>query len=171
MSDERVEVETGASRRALFLGAGAVGATAVLAACGTEGSGGDPYSQPAPPATSGASTPSPSSSPDSGTGEDPGEDVEVLVATDEVEVGGGVILGQAGVVVTQPSEGDFKGFSAACTHQGCIVSSISDGIINCQCHGSQYSIEDGSVIRAAISGQNALPAVEIAVDGSNITRA
>ena len=49
------------------------------------------------------------------------------------------------VVVTQPTAGDFKCFTAVCTHQGCIVATVSDGTINCACHGSQYSIEDGDV--------------------------
>jgi Rieske Fe-S protein len=165
MGDERVEVETGASRRALFLGAGAVGAAAILAACGTEPSG-DPGQ---PPGADGGG-PDPGST---GPGEDGGDSGAdgVLVTTDEVEVGGGVILADASVVVTQPTEGTFKGFSAACTHLGCTVSSISDGTINCACHGSQYSIEDGSVVRGAVSGQNPLPAVELNVDGDEITRA
>jgi len=171
MSEERVEVVAGASRRALFLGAGAVGATAVLAACGTE----DPstgYPAPAPPDSGGGSTPG--DTPDDGGddgGDDDGGSEQALTTTDEVEVGGGVIIAEATVVVTQPSEGTFKGFSAACTHQGCTVSSIRDRIIHCACHGSQYSIEDGSVIQGAISGQNPLPAVELNVDAGRITRA
>jgi Rieske Fe-S protein len=169
MSDERMELETGASRRALLLGgAGAVGATAFLAACGTEDTGSDPSS---PPGAAGGSSPPGGASPDEESGDDSGEGDEVLDTTDEVEVGGGVILAQAGVVVTQPTAGDFKGFSAACTHMGCTVSSISDGLINCNCHGSRYSIEDGSVVQQAISGQRPLPAVEISVEGSDITRA
>jgi Rieske Fe-S protein len=89
-----------------------------------------------------------------------------------VEVGGGIILGDQGVVLTQPSSGEFKGFSATCTHQGCTVSSISDGTINCPCHGSRFSIEDGSVVQAA-SGlttdtQAPLPEVPINVDGDSI---
>lgn len=51
----------------------------------------------------------------------------------------------AKVVVTQPTEGQFKAFTAVCTHQGCVVSSVADGVILCGCHGSQFSIEDGSV--------------------------
>jgi Rieske Fe-S protein len=165
MGDERVDLETGASRRALFLGAGAVGATAFLAACGTEETGGEPSSPPAGrgPAPSG-------SDPGGDTDGDEGEGEVVLVTTDEVEVGGGVIIPEASVVVTQPTSGSFRGFSAACTHMGCTVSSISDGLINCICHGSQYSIEDGSVVRAAISGQNPLPEVALNVDGDQITR-
>lgn len=170
MSDERVEAEAGASRRALFLGAGAVGASAVLAACGTEDPG-TGYPAPAPEGNGDGST---STGTPGDSGNDQGDDggsEQALVTTDEVEVGGGVIIAEATVVVTQPSEGTFKGFSAACTHQGCTVSSISERIIHCACHGSQYSIEDGSVIQGAISGQSPLPAVELNVDGGRITRA
>ena len=48
-------------------------------------------------------------------------------------------------MVTQPTRGRVQGFTAVCTHQGCLVSSVSDGTINCACHGSKYSIEDGDV--------------------------
>ena len=47
-------------------------------------------------------------------------------------------------MVTQPTEGDFKAFSAVCTHQGCVVSSIQEDEIDCNCHGSRFSIVDGS---------------------------
>ena len=104
------------------------------------------------------------------SGDQPGGDV--LTATSEVEVGGGVILADQGVVVTQPSSGEFKGFSATCTHQGCTVSSVSDGTINCACHGSRFSIEDGSVVQAATGltpdAQAPLPEVPIVVDGDSI---
>lgn len=171
MSDERVEVEAGASRRALFLGVGAAGATAVLAACGTDGGNGS-----APPPGGGGPAPGGSSPGADGGGEDGGgEDGNVLLGTGDVEVGGGVILSQQSIVITQPAQGEFKGFSAACTHEGCIVSSVSNGTINCGCHGSQFSIADGSVQRPApgltADTQNPLPPVEISVEGSNITRA
>ena len=64
-----------------------------------------------------------------------------------VPVGGGVILADEQVVITQPQEGVFQAFSAVCTHQGCVVSEVSDGTINCPCHGSRYSIVDGSVVQ------------------------
>lgn len=137
------------SRRALFAGAGAVGAGALLAACG-DGDGG-----------AGA----------------PGDDTPdgVLAEVDEVQVGGGHINAAAQVVVTQPSEGDFRGFSAICTHQGCTVSDISEGTINCRCHGSRYSIEDGSIVQAAMGEtpetQDPLPPVDVVEDDGTIVRA
>jgi Rieske Fe-S protein len=54
-------------------------------------------------------------------------------------------LENADYVVTQPSKGKYKAFSKICTHQGCPVASVENGVIHCNCHGSEYSIKDGSV--------------------------
>jgi Rieske Fe-S protein len=70
----------------------------------------------------------------------------VTVAAADVPVGGGKIFPDELVVVTQPVKGEFKAFTATCTHQGCPVTSISGGDIICPCHASHYSIEDGSVV-------------------------
>lgn len=165
MSDEHGELESGASRRAWLAGAGAIGATAVLAACGT-----DTESPGTPPgATGNSSEPGPGETGGGDSGDDTGGDPEALTSADEVEVGGGVILASESVVVTQPSAGTFKGYSAACTHEGCTVSSVSEGIISCACHGSQFSIEDGSVVNGPAT--RPLPAVEIREDGGSIVRA
>jgi len=68
-----------------------------------------------------------------------------LVEASAVPVNGGIVIQDKKVVVTQPTKGDFKAFTAVCTHQGCIVNKVSDNTIMCPCHGSQYSAEDGSV--------------------------
>ncbi len=94
---------------------------------------------------------------------------EPLVAVGDVPVGSGVILGVAKVVVTQPTEGDFKGFSSTCTHQGCQVSSVSDDAITCACHNSTFSIEDGSVLGGPATAP--LPSVPVAVDGDQVVPA
>lgn len=70
-----------------------------------------------------------------------------LVKTSAVPVGGGVVISAKGIVVTQPSAGTFRGFSSTCTHQGCSVDRISGGSIVCPCHGSEFSVVDGSVTR------------------------
>ncbi|WP_157227581.1 MULTISPECIES: Rieske (2Fe-2S) protein [Nocardia] len=45
---------------------------------------------------------------------------------------------------TQPNPGEFHDFSAICTHQGCSVTDIRDGLIACPCHGSRFRITDGA---------------------------
>ncbi|MFF0157427.1 Rieske 2Fe-2S domain-containing protein [Streptomyces sp. NPDC005263] len=69
----------------------------------------------------------------------------VIAKTADVPVGGGLVVDQEKVVVTQPRRGVFHAFTALCTHQGCTVSTISDGAIGCPCHGSAFDITDGSV--------------------------
>ena len=66
--------------------------------------------------------------------------------TSEVPVGSGKIFAADKVVLTQPTEGDFLAFSAVCTHQGCVVADIKGEDIDCTCHGSKFSIKDGSVV-------------------------
>jgi Rieske Fe-S protein len=70
-----------------------------------------------------------------------------LGPTSGVPVGGGTIYQGEKVVVTQPSAGSYKAFTAICTHQGCLVSTVSDGAIHCPCHGSEFSISDGTVLQ------------------------
>lgn len=92
-----------------------------------------------------------------------------LAKTADIEVGGGTIFGDQQVVVTQPNAGEFKCFTAVCTHQGCIVSSVSDGEIHCQCHGSAFSIDDGSVVNPPAN--QPLAEKQITVSGDSITLA
>lgn len=158
-------------RRRMLQVVGAAGAAGVLAACGggtsDSGDGGaDPDDAAPDDSTSdqeiGSDEPDES---DESAGGGSGE-TGALAATGDVPVGGGVIA--AGVVVTQPAEGDFRAFSSTCTHQGCTVSDVSDGIISCPCHGSQYSAEDGTVERGPAT--EALPPVEITIEDEQIVR-
>ena len=80
-----------------------------------------------------------------------------------------MILAKEQVVVTQPTAGEFACFSSICTHQGCEVGDVDGGTINCPCHGSQYSIEDGSVVTGPAAAP--LPAVNVTVDGDSVVRA
>ena len=73
------------------------------------------------------------------------------------------------IVVTQPKAGTFAAFTAVCTHLGCLVDSVSGGTINCPCHGSKFSITNGSVVNGPATAP--LAAVSIKVKGSNIVRA
>ncbi|MFF4033298.1 Rieske (2Fe-2S) protein [Streptomyces sviceus] len=89
-----------------------------------------------------------------------------LAKTSEIPVGGGKIFKDEKVVVTQPKKGEFKAFSDICTHQGCQVSSVSGGTINCPCHGSKFNITDGSV--ANPPANRPLPEKQIKVSGDSI---
>jgi Rieske Fe-S protein len=92
-----------------------------------------------------------------------------LTATSDIPVGGGKIFTDQQVVVTQPTAGEFKGFSSTCTHQGCQVNKIVGGSIECPCHGSMYSIVDGSVQSGP--APKPLPAVKLSVQGDEISLA
>jgi nitrite reductase/ring-hydroxylating ferredoxin subunit len=140
--------EKDVSRRMMLRGA-AVGGLALplLAACG----GGD-------------SSADPSSSDSSGSGSGSSR---TTVAASAVPVGGGAILKDQKVVVTQPSKGDYKAFSAVCTHQGCLVGKVSDNKIICPCHGSEYSGTDGSVLGGPAPAP--LAAKQVSVKGGEVT--
>lgn len=89
-----------------------------------------------------------------------------LAKTSEIPLGGGKIFADQKVVVTQPKKDEFKAFSAVCTHLGCTVGTISNGIIECPCHHSKYRIADGSV--AGGPAPKPLPAEQIKVEGNSI---
>ena len=129
------------TRRIVFQGLGALGVAAVLAGCG--GSSDDGADAPAAG--------------------------DALATTDEVPVGGGLILTDERVVITQPTAGDFKAFTAVCTHQGNTVTSVEDGVIACSFHGSSYSAATGEVEGGP--APDALAAVAITVDGDQILAA
>ncbi|QNP73552.1 Rieske (2Fe-2S) protein [Streptomyces roseirectus] len=92
-----------------------------------------------------------------------------LAKTADIPVGGGKIFADRKVVVTQPATGEFKAFSAVCTHQGCTVSAVTDGAITCPCHESAFSITDGAVKSGP--APRPLPAKDITVKDGTITLA
>ena len=92
-----------------------------------------------------------------------------LALTSDVPVGGGKILADKKIVITQPRAGSFEAFAAVCTHQGCTVSGVSGGTINCPCHGSKFSITNGSVVTGPAA--SSLAPVGIKVQGTSIVQA
>jgi len=147
------------TRRALAVTALGGLSLPVLAACG--GGGGGSSTTAGTPSTDGGA-----SSPASGGGNSTTADA--LVGTAQVPVGGGVILADQNVVVTQPEKGSFEGFSATCTHQGCLVTSIDDGFIICPCHGSHFAIDTGAPTSDSLATAP-LGAVDITVSDGRIT--
>ena len=155
--------------RAAGLAALTGGGVAALGACTADGEVAAPASSA--PATSASSAPASSSAPaesaspsasasESSVPSGPG------ASTSEIPVGGGVILDDADYVITQPSKGEFKAFSKICTHQNCPVTEIAGGSINCQCHGSRFSIADGSVRNGPAT--RPLPEAKVTVAGGQV---
>jgi Rieske Fe-S protein len=167
MTELNESIGASLDRRRMLQVVGAAGAAGVLAACGGGSENGNANSSDpeAEEPDGNSESELPDDSDESNDGDEP-DGAEALAATSDVPVGGGVI--GAGVVITQPAGGDFRAFSSTCTHQGCTVSDVSDGIISCPCHGSQYSAEDGSVERGPATAP--LPPVAITVDGDQIVR-
>ena len=151
------------SRRQVLAVAAAVGAGGLVAACGGSGSSSGPADSgngPASGSTSGST---------SGGGSPGGGSAASLAKTADVPVGGGEVLADQKIVLTQPQAGTFKAFSAICTHQGCTVGSVSGGTINCPCHGSQFSATDGSVKNGPATGP--LREIAVKVEGGSIVKA
>jgi Rieske Fe-S protein len=165
------------NRRNVLLGAGAVGATAVLAACGTSTGGNtngtDFSNNPAPAGSAGAqatgagpvSTAGPGGTAGPNAGNGSGATPIAKVA--DVKVGGGVIKGD--YVITQPVAGTFKAFSSVCPHAGCNVNKIDGGVISCPCHGSQFSVKDGSVVTGPAT--QGLTGKAVKAEGGNVVLA
>ncbi|WP_215451091.1 Rieske (2Fe-2S) protein [Streptomyces sp. ATCC 21386] len=166
MTSESTKPASIPGRRTVMAAAGVAGLAVALTACGSEddastssssgaGAGGDAN------ADSGGSTGG-----DTTGGSTGGKEI---AKTADIPEGGGKIFESEGVVVTQPEAGTFKAFSSVCTHQGCAVKTIADGVINCPCHNSNFSIADGSVKSGPAT--KALPAKEVTVSGDSITLA
>lgn len=165
--DQPANGGAGSSRRVVLVGAGALGAGCLLAACGTDpgtngANGGDFSNNPAPAGSTGADAGGTGSTSDS----DSAGGTALALAADIPE-GGGLIKGD--YVITQPTAGTFKAFSKVCTHAGCDVSKIDAGLITCPCHNSTFSIEDGSPTGGPAT--KALPETKVKVDGDNIVAA
>jgi nitrite reductase/ring-hydroxylating ferredoxin subunit len=141
-----------ASRRAVvggFVGLG-IGVP-LLAACGSDSDGGSGgTSSSGDGAGSGGTTASGS-----------------IGKVTDVPVGEAKIYTAEKVVVSQPTEGDFKAFSTICTHQQCPITKLEGDEIECTCHGSRFKASDGSVVNGPAS--KPLAALKVAVKNGEIT--
>ena len=139
---------TGPSRRVVLAAAGiGVGAVA-LSGCGAA-------QEATKDVASGASTAT--------------DAVKDAISKAAIPVGGGKIFADQKVVVTQPSSGEFKAFSAVCTHRSCVVADVADGTINCACHGSKFDITTGAVKNGPASSPLAEKKVTVNGDGISVT--
>jgi Rieske Fe-S protein len=151
------------SRRAVLAGAG-VACVAALAGCASYDANNGGIAGGAPAQGTASSNNAPSSA-SAAAGNSPA----ALVSTADIPVGGGTILTDKKIVITQPQAGSFDAFTAVCTHQGCIVATVSGGTINCPCHGSKFSITNGSVVNGPATSP--LAPVSITVQGTSIVQA
>lgn len=91
-----------------------------------------------------------------------------LAAVSDIPADGGLVLPDAGVVLVRRGE-SVKCFSAVCTHQGCLVSGVSDGAISCPCHGSVFDAGTGEVLEGPASAP--LAEIAVVVSGDSVVRA
>ena len=156
------------SRRALLIGAG-VTCAAALAGCSTYDANNGGLTGPPPSSSAATSAAAAAPSGAAGSGAAGGAPAAAaLASTSQVPEGGGKIIDGPNIVITQPQAGAFKAFTAVCTHQGCIVSTVANGTIDCPCHGSKFSIKDGSVVNGPATSP--LAPVAIKVEGTSIVR-
>ena len=164
-----------ATRRCVLLGAGVLGAAGLLSACSTAavpydandagqapGAAGVPTSATMAPAAAGSGAMTSTAGAMTGGasgGASTGGTVLGLAA--DIPVGGGKVYTSAQVVVTQPTSGQYKGFSAICTHVGCICNQVAGGTINCPCHGAKFKITDGSVVTGPATAPLAAASVTV----------
>ena len=166
------------SRRALLRAAGLLavtGGAVAVTACAADGdpaaapstsAGGGSSSAPAPTSAASSAASSPSNEASGSRNKSAKAPSGPSVATSKVPVGGGVILNDADYVITQPTKGKYKAFTKICTHQGCAVAEVANGVIHCDCHGSEYSIKDGSVVNPPAS--KPLAEHEVTVSGGKV---
>ncbi len=169
-----------ASRRGVLLGAGLAGVCGALAGCSTAAvpydaneagqAPGAPAAAAMPGGMTGGAAPAAAASSPAGGGATGGKAAGVtgtlLGMVSEIPVGGGKVFAGPKVVVTQPVKGQFKAFSAVCTHVGCVCDAVAGGTINCPCHGAKFTISSGAVV--AGPGTSSLPARTIAISGGKI---
>ena len=152
-----------ATRRRFLAAAGGAGVTLTLGGCATYG-GSAAESEPDSAGSQSAGSDSAVSGAVSGA---PEGSAPALASVADIPVGGGKIFAEQKVVLTQPEAGTIAAFSATCTHQGCTVTAVAGGTINCPCHGSKFKIADGSV--AGGPAKRPLPPVGVNVTGDAIT--
>ncbi|POX49747.1 Rieske (2Fe-2S) protein [Streptomyces sp. Ru72] len=162
MTSESLQPVSAPARRSVVAAVGVTGLAVALTACG----GSDDTSSSSPSGAQDSSNTSTAATGGGGGAAAAGSGGTALAKTSDIPQGGGKVFADQGVVVTQPSAGTFKAFSSKCTHAGCAVKDISNGVISCPCHGSQFSAADGSVKKGPAT--QPLPAAKITVSGDEI---
>ncbi|WP_369198373.1 Rieske (2Fe-2S) protein [Streptomyces djakartensis] len=161
MTSESVQPVPGPNRRAVVAAAGAAGLAVALTACGSDDKASG--SSTGQGATGGGAT-------NEGGGASAGAGGGAALAkTADIPEGGGKIFKDEKVVVSQPAAGQYKAFSTICTHWNCPMVDLEGDTISCTCHGSRFSVLDGSVKKGP--AVKPLEARQVTVDGDSITLA
>lgn len=89
-----------------------------------------------------------------------------LGAAEEVPVGGSKLYRDQRVIVTCPAKGQYKAFSAQCTHAGCLLDKVEDNVGNCPCHGSRFDTTTGNAMEGPATAP--LPSVPVRIEGGKL---
>ncbi|WP_030753100.1 Rieske (2Fe-2S) protein [Streptomyces sp. NRRL F-5135] len=89
-----------------------------------------------------------------------------LGAADAVPVGGAKLYREERLVVSCPAEGEYKAFSAQCTHAGCLLEKLEGTVGDCPCHGSKFDVTTGKALRGPATVP--LPAVPVTAEGGKL---
>jgi Rieske Fe-S protein len=162
MTSESVQPVSGPNRRTVVAAVGAAGLAVALTACGSDDNASDSSSSQSA-GGGGATTEAGGSSGAAGGGG------AALAKTADIPEGGGKVFTDEKVVVSQPTAGDYKAFSTICTHRNCPMTDLKEDTLSCACHGSQFSVLDGSVKKGPAT--EPLAAKQISVSGDSITLA
>jgi Rieske Fe-S protein len=150
MSEDAISRRSVIGSLAVAVAAGAAGfavaRSSPLSKRATAPTGGNGYGS-GPPATSGG---------------------QPLAEVAQVPEGGGLILAKDAVVLSRTTAGAVHGLSAICTHEGCTVGSVANGVITCPCHGSRFNAFTGAVVNGPAT--RPLPAVAVVVRNGAIYR-
>ena len=155
METDQVDLQ----RRTVLTSGGLVLAGGALAACGGAGS-------TTTEATTGSSASGAPAAATPTTAPATAPTADALASISQIPVGGGVIVPEPPIVITQPVAGTFKAFTAICPHQGCLVAEVAENEIVCPCHGSLFSAEDGAVVQGP--AEEGLTPASILVQGDSI---
>jgi nitrite reductase/ring-hydroxylating ferredoxin subunit len=94
----------------------------------------------------------------------------VIAKVADIPVGGskGTKIGDAPVMLAQPTAGKVVCFSAICPHQGCAVGAAGKEY-DCPCHGSKFDAATGAVLNGP--AQTGLTAIKVTVSGDSVVTA
>ncbi|MFE9635688.1 Rieske (2Fe-2S) protein [Streptomyces sp. NPDC006463] len=154
---------TNTARRTVLAAGAAALAGGALTACGSDGE-----KAPESPSATAPTVSAPSAQPDTSqpASSQPAGGGKAIAKAADVPVGGGTVLKEEKLVVTQPTAGSFRCFSAVCTHQGCLVNKVADGTIDCPCHGSKFAVADGAVTKGPATRPLPEKKITVGSDGS-----